>query len=122
MKRTLLLALWLPLAVAAQAAVRFGFGTGPEPTPAPMIAMAVGALFVFTWPAGIPLTVAVRRLHAHSPRAAYACAAVLGSLTTAAATVGGLLGPIAVWIYAAVLSLPAWLVLWLLVRVERRTV
>ena len=120
MKRTLLLALWLPLAVAAQAMVRFGFGAGLEPTPWPITAAAVGTLFVFTWPAGIPLTLAVRRLHARSPRAACACAAVLGPLTTAAATVGGLLGPIAVWIYAAVLSLPAWLVLWLLARVHRR--
>ena len=44
----------------------------------------------------------------------YACAAVLGPLTAAAATVGGVFGPIAVWIYASVLSLPSWLVLWLL--------
>jgi uncharacterized membrane protein YhaH (DUF805 family) len=119
-KRTLLLALWLPLAVAAQAAVRFGFGAGPEPMPAPIVALAVVTLFLFTWPAGIPLTLAVRRLHARSRRAAYACAAVLGLLTTAASTVGGLLGPIAVWIYAAILSLPAWLVVWLLARRERR--
>ena len=116
MGRTLLLSLWLPLAVAAQAVVRFGFGPGMEPMPAPILAMVVATLFVFTWPAGIPLTVAVRRLHVRSPRAAYACAAVLGPLTTAAATVGGLLGPIAVCIYAAVLSAPAWLVLWLLAR------
>ncbi|MCY4028285.1 MAG: hypothetical protein OXH75_18475 [Acidobacteria bacterium] len=116
MTRTLLLSLWLPLAVAAQAMVRFGPGTVLEPTPAPLMAMAIGTLFVFTWPAGIPLTAAVRRLHARSPRAAYACAAVLGPLTTAAATIGGLLGPIAVWLYALVLSVPAWLVLWLLAR------
>ncbi|MCY3845463.1 MAG: hypothetical protein OXH69_18215 [Acidobacteria bacterium] len=114
MTRTLLLSLWLPLAVAAQAVVRFGPGAVLEPTP--LMAMAVGTLFVFTWPAGIPLTAAVRRLHARSPRAAYACAAVLGPLTTAAATIGGLLGPIAVWLYALVLSVPAWLVLWLLAR------
>ena len=112
--RTLLLSLWLPLAVAARAVVRFGPGAVLEPTP--LMAMAVGTLFVFTWPAGIPLTAAVRRLHARSPRAAYACAAVLGPLTTAAATIGGLLGPIAVWLYALVLSVPAWLVLWLLAR------
>ncbi len=71
-------------------------------------------LFVFTWPAGIPLTLAVRRLYPRSQAAAYGCAAVLGPLTTAAATAGGLLGPIAVWIYAAILSLPAWFLLWVL--------
>ena len=115
MKRTLLLALWLPLAVAAQAALRFGLG-GLERMPPPMIAMAVGTLFLFTWPAAIPLTVAVRRLHARSREAAYVCAAVLGLLTTAAATVGGVLGPIAVWVFAAVLAAPAWLALWILAR------
>ena len=115
MRRTLLLSLWLPLAVAVQALVRFGFTPGPvPPMPVPMMAAAIMPLFVFTWPAGVPLTAAVRRLHPLSRPAAYGCAAVLGPLTTVAATVGGLLGPLAVWIYAAILSLPAWLVLWLL--------
>ena len=120
MKRTLLVALWLPLAVAAQAVVRFGVDAELPPTPAPMMAIAVVSLFVFTWPAGIPLTAALRRLHSHSRFATYACAALLGPLTAAAATVGGVLGPIAVWIYASVLSLPAWLVLWLLEWRRRR--
>ena len=84
-----------------------------------MIAAAIVPLFVFTWPAGIPLTAAVRRLHPLSRRAAYGGAAVLGPLTIIAATVGGLLGPIAAWIYAAILSLPAWLVLWVLKRRQR---
>ena len=117
MGRTLLLSLWLPLAVVAQAVVRFGFGAIPaSPMPGPMMAAAIVPLFVFAWPAGIPLTMAVRRLHSRSAAAAYGCAVVLGPLTTYAATVGGLLGPIAVWIYAAILSLPAWLVLWVLSR------
>jgi len=122
MGRTLLLSLWLPLAVVAQAVVRFGFGAIPAPPmPGPMMAAAIVPLFVFTWPAGIPLTIAVRRLYPLSQPAAFGCAALLGPLTTAAATVGGLLGPVAVWIYAAVLSLPAWSVLWLLKRQERRS-
>lgn len=122
MGRTLLLSLWLPVAVVAQAVVRFGFGAIPAPpTPGPMMAAAIVPLFVFAWPAGIPLTMAVRRLYPRSRAAAYGCAAVLGPLTAAAATVGGLLGPIAVWIYAAALSLPAWLLLWLLKRNPRRS-
>ena len=86
-----------------------------------MMAAAIVPLFVFTWPAGIPLTMAVRRLHSRSEAAAYGCAAVLGPLTAYAATVGGLLGPVAVWIYAAILSLPAWFVLWLVRWQERRS-
>lgn len=122
MGRTLLLSLWLPLAVVAQAFLRFGFSAMPAPPmPGPMMAQAIVPLFVFAWPAGIPLTMAVRRLHRRDRVAAYGCAAVLGSLTTYAATAGGLLGPAAVWIYAAILSLPAWFVLWLLKRQERRS-
>ena len=122
MGRTLLLALWLPLAVAAQAFLRFGFSTMPlPPMPGSMMTAAIVPLFVFAWPAGIPLTMAVRRLHQRDRVAAFGCAAVLGPLTIAAATVGGLLGPVAVWIYATVLSLPAWFVLWLLKRQERRS-
>ena len=68
----------------------------------------------------IPLTAALRRLYSHSRFATHACTAVLGPLTAAAATVGGVLGLIAVWIYASVLSLPAWLVLWLLEWRRRR--
>ena len=121
MGRTLLLSLWLPLAVAAQAFVRFGFSPIPAPSMLGMMTAAIVSLFVFTWPAGIPLTAAVRRLHPLSPPAAWGCAAVLGPLTTGAATVGGLLGPVAVWIYASILSLPAWFVLWVLSRRQRAT-
>ena len=120
MGRTLLLSLWLPLAVVAQAVVRFGFGAIPAPpVPGSMMAAAIVPLFVFAWPAGIPLTMAVRRLYPRSQAAACVCAAVLGPVTIYAATVGGLLGPVAVWIYAAVLSLPAWLVLWVLSSRQR---
>ena len=123
MGRTLLLSLWLPLAVVAQAVVRFGFGAIPAPPmPGPMLAAAIVPLFVFAWPAGVPLTMAVRRLYPRSQAAAYGCAAVLGPVTIYAATVGGLLGPIAVWVYAAILSLPAWLVLWVLSWRQRTTV
>jgi hypothetical protein len=31
-----------------------------------------------------------------------------------AATIGGLFGPIGIWIYAGIVSLPAWLALWFL--------
>ena len=122
MGRTLVLSLWLPLAVAAQALVRFGFSAMPVPSmPGPMMAQAIVPLVVLAWPAGIPLTMASRRLYRRDRVAACGCAAVLGPLTVAAATVGGLLGPVAVWIYAAVLSLPAWFVLWVLKRQERRS-
>ena len=69
---------------------------------------------VFAWPGGIPLTRALERLHPVSRPATYACAAVLCPLSVVAATIGGLFGPPGIWIYAGIVSLPAWLVLWLL--------
>ena len=67
---------------------------------------------VFAWPGGIPLTRALERLHPVSRPATYACAAVLCPLSVGAATIGGLFGPPGIWIYAGIVSLPAWLVLW----------
>ena len=123
MRRTLLLSLWLPLAVVAQALVRFGFNPGPvPPMPGPMMAAAIVPL-IRVHLAGRDSADRCRppAVSALAGLAAYGCAAVLGPLTTLAATVGGLLGPIAVWIYAAVLSLPAWLVLWVLSSRRRRS-
>lgn len=75
-------------------------------------AMLIG--LAFAWPGGIPLTLALQRLHALSRPATYACVAVLCPLTVGAATIGGLFGPLGIWIYAGIVSLPAWIVLWLL--------
>ena len=120
MRRTLFLSLWLPIGVVLLAVIRFG-AVSPEGL-VPMLfslpAMVIG--LAFAWPGGIPLTLALQRLHAHSRPATIACAAVLCPLTVGAATVGGLFGPLGIWIYAGIVSLPAWLVLWFLQRRARR--
>lgn len=114
MRRTLILSLWLPIGVVLLTVIRFGFGAASPEGLVPMLfslpAMVIG--LAFAWPGGIPLTLALQRLHAHSRPATIACAAVLCPLTVGAATVGGLFGPIGIWIYAGIVSLPAWLVLW----------
>ena len=113
MRRTLLLSLWLPVGVAALGLLRFGALPGLFSAPALLGLVAA-------WPGGVPLTAALQRLHARSRPAAVACAALLGPLTVLAATVGGLFGPPGIWIYAGVVSLPAWLVLWFLQWRARR--
>ena len=61
-------------------------------------------------PAGLPLSLACRRLHRKGFRVtAWAAMAVLAVVTVAATLIAGLLGPAAIVIYALVLSLPAWL-------------
>ena len=121
MWRTLLLALWLPIGVMALAAFRVvfdpGFAAGP-PAFTALPAMVMG--LALTWPAGIPLTLALQRLRPRSQRLTYACAALLCPLSAAAATVGGLFGPIGIWAYAGVVSLPAWLALGMLAGFARR--
>jgi len=122
MRRTLILSLWLPAGVVLLTVIRFGFGAASPEGLVPMLfslpAMVIG--LAFAWPGGIPLTLALQRLHAHSRPATIACAAVLCPLTVGAATVGGLFGPIGIWIYAGIVSLPAWLVLWVWKTVLRR--
>ena len=116
MIRTLKLSLWLPIGVVVLSVIRFGFdpsfSTGFVPMLFSLPAMVFG--LVFAWPGGIPLTRALERLHPVSRPATYACAAVLCPLSVAATTIGGLFGPPGIWIYAGIVSLPAWLVLWLL--------
>jgi len=68
-------------------------------------------LFLWTTPAGIPLTAAVFLLYRRTRATAVILAALCVPLTAVAATVGGLFGPIGITIYSAVCSLPAWLTL-----------
>ena len=102
----LLALLWLPVGVAASALFR-GMGIPPELREwLPLLAAA---------PAGLPLAFACRRLHRMGfRRIAWVMMAVLAVVTVASTLVAGLLGPVAVVIYALVISLPAWLAVLLL--------
>ena len=87
--RTLMLSLWLPIGVLVASLFRFDL----QPSSLfSLPAMILG--LVMAWPGGIPLTLALRRLHHHSRPLTYGCAAVLCPLSVGAATVGGLFGPI----------------------------
>ena len=114
--RTVLMSLWLPLLVLVVSFARFGLGFWTAEGPGlDQIAM----LFVFAWPAAISLTLAVLLLYPTSHTASWLCGALLGPLTVLAVIVGGLFGPPGVFIYAAVVSLPAWVVL-LVFRLRQR--
>lgn len=103
--------LWLPAGVVAQAAVRFA----PEAVPAPEPAMWLPLIPVA--PCGLPLALGCRRLwRLGYRRAAWTVGIGLGSVTVAVSLVAGLLGPLAVAVWAAVLSLPVWVAGWWLAR------
>ena len=111
--------LWLPAGVVATAMVRFLPETvSPEAAGMrlQMLLMSAGSL-VFVAPCGLPLALGCRRVwRLGYRRAAWAAGIGLGTVTVAASLVAGLLGPIAIAVHAAVLSLPVWIAWWCLAR------
>lgn len=110
--------LWLPVGVAAQAMVRFvpAGGLAGDPYPWTEALAAAGSLLLVA-PCGLPLALGCRRLwRLRYRRAAWVVGMGLGTATVAASLVAGLLGPVAIAMYAIVLSLPVWGTWWWLVR------
>ena len=107
--------LWLPAGVVAQALVRFGPETGPQADPGlsgAMLPMLAGSL-VLVAPCGLPLALGCRRVWRLGYRRGAGWAWIgLGAVTVAASVVAGLLGPVAIAVYAVVLSLPVWGAWW----------
>lgn len=108
---------WLPVGIAAVSLLR-GVPLPISPETLFMLPVALFSL-ALTAPCGLPLALACRRIwRVGSPRAARTSFAILAPLTAVAALFAGLLGPIAIAVYAAVLSVPAWIVYAI---VQRRT-
>ena len=113
----LLALLWLPVGVLAQAAFRFTLGeaSGPDPDMGLMMMVMVVPSLIIVAPCGLPLALCCRRLWwLGYCRTAWVAAIGLGTVMIAASVLAGLLGTIAIAIYAAVLSAPVWIAaLWL---------
>ena len=107
--------LWLPAGIVAQALVQFLPETGPQAgaglSPA-MLPMLAGSL-VLVAPCGLLLALGCRRVWRLDYRRGAGWAWIgLGAVTVAASVVAGLLGPVALALYAVVLSLPVWAAWW----------
>ena len=111
--------LWLPAGVVAQALVRFMPETGTQADAglsAAMLPMLAGSL-VLVVPCGLPLALGCRRVWRLGYRRGARWAWIgLGAVTVAASVVAGLLGPVAIAVYAVVLSVPVWIAWCWLVR------
>ena len=104
--------LWLPVGVVSTAVVRFGADPGFWMS----MPMAAWSLLPVA-PCGLPLALGCRRLwRLGYRRDAWTAGVILGAVTVAASLVAGLLGPIAIALYAVVLSLPVWAASWWLAR------
>ena len=111
--------LWLPAGVALQVAARFVPEADGVTEPGIWAASAVTALpsLAVLAPCGLPLALGCRRLSRLRYRRAVWIAGIgLGAVSVAASVVVGLLGPVAIAIYAVVLSLPVWAAWWWLAR------
>ena len=106
---SLLLSLWLPVALLALALVRFPGMPGAEGVGLPPWSAVPKLLPV--WFAGLPLTFALRLLHRRSRAVAIVCGVALVPISAYAVMLGGLFGPPGILLYAALASLPAWIAL-----------
>lgn len=105
----LLSLVWLPAGIIV---VSLSRGVAPPITPETLFMLPVALLsLAVTAPCGLPLALAFRKIwRTGSTRAAWTSFAILAPVTSFAALFAGLLGPVAIAIYAAVLSAPAWIV------------
>jgi len=104
--------LWLPAGMVVSVIVRFG----AEPAIWAQMPMAMVSLIPVA-PCGLPLALACRRLwRLGYRRDAWTAGVLLGVFTLATTLVAGLLGPIAIALYAVILSLPVWTAAWWLAR------
>ena len=111
--------LWLPAGVIMQAVVRFGGSAVVFAESAEAMA-ALGSLAV-TVPCGMPLAFGCRCLRRLGyRRGAWAAGIALGLPTVWITVIAGLLGPIAIAVCAAVLSLPVWIAWGWLARAARK--
>ena len=103
--------LWLPVTIMFSTVAR-GFSIPPDPK-----------IWVSLWPtifAGLPLAAACWLIYRRgNVRAAIITFLLVGIVTVLAAIIGGLFGPIGIFAYCAVASVPAWVVWITILAVER---
>lgn len=114
---------WLPAGLLLQGLVRFFPGEGGGWTPELVLMAGVMMLQSLTPVAvcGLPLALACRRIwRLDHRRTAWSLGIGLGAVTTLATVFAGLLGPLAILVFALVLSVPAWVVALSLRRWQQR--
>ena len=103
---------WLPAGVVFVSLTRSGAGFMPPASLSMMLMAAPMAILSLmpVAPCGLPLALAWRQIQwLGHPKAAWAAVAVLAPLTAFASLFAGLLGPVAIAVYATLLSAPAWI-------------
>ena len=111
--------LWLPAGVLASAAVRFGPDADRMQDPGPWLAsvLKMAGSLALVAPCGLPKALGCRRVWRLGYRwGACAVGTALGAVAAGASLVAGVFSPVAIAVYAVVLSVPVWIAWWWLAR------
>ena len=123
--RVTLISVWLPVAVILLVVIRiFGMETGESSASLDraLIYEQLLLVFVISWPCGVPLTLALKKLYPYAHITTYLLGLVLVPLTVYLVFIVALLNPLGMVITALVLSLPVWLLVYILpLFVDRNT-
>ncbi len=116
----LLYSAWLPLSILLISFYRFySFHPDGNALAADLVPMLVNFIYLFliALPSAVPVTIALRLIYRRTKITAFAVGAVTVPLATFAGLVGGLLGPLGIFLYVQVAGLPAWIALGTLVLI-----
>ena len=120
--KTFLYSVWLPITVIILTALRFGVlqeWQGFSAFNFVEFVVQIAMLFLFAWPSGIPLTLAIQKLHRRARNTSFFLAIIFVPLSAYAVIIGGLFGPIGMFAYAAVASVPTWMILGIVTTFQR---
>ena len=115
----LLYSAWLPLSILLISFYRF-YSFHPDAMlwqPFSTNASEFLYLFLIALPSAVPVTIALRLIYRRTKITAFAVGAITVPLATFAGLVGGLLGPLGIFLYVQVAGLPAWIALGTLVLI-----
>ena len=120
--RIFLFSVWVPLSVVALYMIRFGIlATGLDQSPVHLptdVGSYLGLLVA--WVCGMSITLAFKKLFGVKPKTGIFMVIIFAPLTAFAATVGGLLGAPGVAVYTLVVSLPVWMIFFILKLIQTR--
>ncbi len=118
--KTFLISIWLPVTVILISTSRIFLADGfQDPRLGPLLGVEnISLLLIMTWPCGVPLTIAIRKMLRRSRIAAYILAVILVPISGFFVLIGGLFGPFGIAAYALAASVPAWVVLGIITWVQ----
>lgn len=119
LRRTIVYAFWLPIAVAILSLIRFGRIAGSNEGQLYFMLLDLASLLVAGWLSAIALTVVLQLLYVRSRPVAWVTGIVGVPSIVTAFLIGGLFGYVGSFLYAWVVSLPAWLVFAILILFRR---